>query len=139
MMSTHYESAKRFFDACDTSIGWDGCEASCHSDATFSSQTSALSDISSLEGYCEWMKNLLTPIPDGHYELKFLGVDDTTNSAAVFAVFHGTQSGPGGPVPPTGKTLAADYVYHMAFDGDRIKHMTKIWNDTISMQQLGWA
>ena len=39
----------------------------------------------------------------------------------------------------TGNTIAADYVYHMEFDGDRIKHMTKIWNDTISLQQLGWA
>jgi len=27
----------------------------------------------------------------------------------------------------------------MQFDGDRIKHMTKIWNDTISLRQLGWA
>jgi hypothetical protein len=26
----------------------------------------------------------------------------------------------------------------MTFEGDRIKHMTKIWNDTISLQQLGW-
>ena len=46
---------------------------------------------------------------------------------------------PGGPVPPTNKKLAVDYVYHMVFDGDRIKHMTKIWNDSISMQQLGWS
>ncbi len=30
-------------------------------------------------------------------------------------------------------------VNHMAFEGDRIKHMTKIWNDTISLQQLGWG
>jgi len=27
----------------------------------------------------------------------------------------------------------------MDFDGDRIRHMTKIWNDGISLQQLGWA
>ncbi len=85
------------------------------------------------------MKNLFTPVPDGHYELKFFAADDARNSVAAFAVFHGTQTGPGGPVPPTGKTIAADYVYHMEFEGDRIKHMTKIWNDTISLQQLGWG
>ena len=33
--------------------------------------------------------------------------------------------------------MAADHVYE-DFEGDRIKHMTKIWNDTISLQQLGW-
>jgi predicted ester cyclase len=99
----------------------------------------ALSEIPTLEGYCEWMKGLLTPIPDGHYELKFFAADEADKSVAAFAVFHGTQTGEGGPVTPTGKSIAADYVYHMEFDGEQIKHMTKIWNDTISLQQLGWA
>ena len=85
------------------------------------------------------MKNLLTPIPDGHYELKFFAADEADRSVAAFAVFHGTQTGPGGPVPATGNEVSADYVYHMVFDGDRIKHMTKIWNDAFSLQQLGWA
>jgi len=138
-MSTNLESAKQFFEACETGKGWEGCKTFCHPDATFSSQTTALSDISTLQDYCEWMKNLFTPIPDGHYELKFFAADEARNSVAAFAVFHGTQTGPGGPVPPTGKTVSADYVYHMAFEGDRIKHMTKIWNDTISLQQLGWG
>src|SRR6188474_391212 len=31
------------------------------------------------------------------------------------------------------------YVYVMQFDGDKIRHMTKIWNDAISLKQLGWA
>ena len=53
--------------------------------------------------------------------------------------FSVTVFGPGGPGDPTGNTIAADYVYHMQFEGDRIKHMTKIWNDTISLQQLGWG
>lgn len=138
-MSAMLEPARNFFEACETGKGWDECKAFCNPDATFSAQAGALADISSLEGYCEWMKGLLTPVPDGHYELKFFGADDSTGSVAAVAVFHGTQTGPGGPVEPTGNTVAADYVYHMEFDGDRIKHMTKIWNDTISLQQLGWA
>ena len=72
-------------------------------------------------------------------KLKFFAADEDDSSVTAFAVFHGTQTGPGGPVPPTGNTIAADYVYHMVFDGERIKHMTKIWNDAISMQQLGWG
>ena len=42
-------------------------------------------------------------------------------------------------MPATGKRVEADYVYVMNFDGDRIRHMTKIWNDGVSMAQLGWA
>jgi predicted ester cyclase len=82
---------------------------------------------------------LLTPIPDGHYELKFFAADEADESVVAFAVFHGTHTGEGGPVPATGKKAAADYVYHMKFDGERVNHMTKIWNDTITLQQLGWA
>jgi hypothetical protein len=48
------------------------------------------------------------------------------------------RPGPG-PSEPTDNTVAADYVYAMQFDGDRIRSVTKIWNDTISLQQLGWA
>lgn len=138
-MSSNLSQAKLFFEACETGKGWDGCKAYCHSGATFSSQAGVLSEIDTLKGYTEWMKNLLTPIPDGRYELKFFAEDEERNCIAAFAVFHGTQTGPGGPGKPTGKSLAADYVYAMQFDGDRIRHMTKIWNDTISLQQLGWA
>ena len=138
-MSMILEPARQFFEACETGQGWDVCKAFCNPDATFSSQTSALAEISTLEDYCEWMKNLFTPVPDGHYDLKFFAADEERHCVAAFAVFHGTQTGPGGPGEPTGKTVAADYVYAMQFEGDRIRHMTKIWNDTISLQQLGWA
>lgn len=138
-MSMILEPARQFFEACETGRGWDACKAFCSPDATFSSQTSALAAISTLEDYCEWMKNLFTPIPDGHYELKFFAADAEDRTVAAFAIFHGTQTGPGGPVPATGKAISADYVYHMVFDGGRIRHMTKIWNDAISMQQLGWG
>ena len=137
-MSAITGPARQFFEACETGQGWDACKAFCNPDATFSSQTNALAEISTLAEYCEWMKGMFTPVPDGRYELKFFAADEADQSVAAVAIFHGTQTGPGGPVPPTGNAIAADYVYHMVFDGDRIAHMTKIWNDAISMQQLGW-
>jgi len=138
-MSGNIDQAKMFFEACETGKGWGDCQKYCLPEASFSSQTGALADIATLEGYCEWMKNLLTPIPDGHYELKCFAEDEARNSVVACAIFHGTQTGPGGPVEPTGNTISADYTYLMEFEGPRIRHMTKIWNDTISLQQLGWA
>ena len=138
-MNTMLEPAKLFFEACDTGKGWASCKEYCYPDATFSSQTGVLAEINTVEGYCEWMKNLLTPVPDGHYELRFFAADESRKTVAAYAVFHGTQTGPGGPVAPTGKSIAADYVYAMEFEGNRIQHVTKIWNDTVSLQQLGWS
>lgn len=138
-MSNILEQAKQFFEACETGKGWEGCKEFCKPDASFSSQTGALAGIDNLEEYTEWMKNLLIPIPDGHYELKSFSEDEACQCVTAFAVFHGTQTGPGGPVDPTGNTIAADYVYAMEFDNGLIKHMTKVWNDGISLEQLGWA
>ena len=138
-MSKILESARQFFEACETGKGWEGCKGYCDPDATFSAQTGALAGIDTIEGYSDWMKNLFTPVPDGHYELKSFSEDQERQCVTAFAVFHGTQSGPGGPVEATGKTIAADYVYAMEFEGTVIKHMTKIWNDGNSLEQLGWA
>jgi predicted ester cyclase len=133
------DSAREFFDACETGKGWEVCKSWCHDGATFSCQSAVLADTKALEGYTEWTKALLTPIPDGHYELKAFATDPDTNSVTAFSIFHGTQTGPGGPVPPTGNTVAAEYVYVMEFDGDKIRHMTKIWNDGHSLKALGWG
>jgi predicted ester cyclase len=138
VMASMKETAERFFEACETGGGWETCSRYCHSDATFSGQSEALAGIDTLQGYVEWMKNLLTPLPDGHYELRSFAVDEVRSNVAAYAVFRGTHTGEGGPVAPTGRQVGADYVYVMDFDGDRIRHMTKIWNDVLSLKQLGW-
>ena len=137
-MNSIKERAEQFQDACDTGKGWDVCKEFCHPDASFSAQAGALADVDTLESYTEWMKGLLTPVPDGRYELRSFAVDEKRNNVSAFAVFQGTHTGEGGPVPPTGNSVAADYVYVMDCDGDQIRHMTKIWNDVITLQQLGW-
>src|ERR1051326_3227573 len=90
-MSSIREAAEQFFDACETGKGWEGCAPYCHSDATFSAQAGALEGVDTLEGYTEWMKGLLTPVPDGHYELRSLAVDDARNNVAAYGVFRGTD------------------------------------------------
>ena len=132
------ETAAKFFDACETGQGWDGCAAFCHPDATFSAQAGALAGVDTLEAYTEWMKGLFGPVPDGQYELRAFGVDQERKSVSAYGVFRGTHTGEGGPVPPTGKSVEADYVYVMRFEDGKIRHMTKIWNDAMTLQQLGW-
>ncbi len=133
------DSARAFFDACEGGRGWDTCKRWCHDDASFSCQADALAETKTIRDYTEWTKGLLTPIPDLRPDIQAFATDDARKAVVVYSIVHGTQSGEGGPVPPTGKTAAADYVYVMKFDGDRIRHMTKIWNDGHTLRQLGWA
>jgi predicted ester cyclase len=136
-MSAIRDAAEKFFDACETGKGWEGCKQYCHPGATFSAQADALTGVNTVEAYTNWMQGMYSPLPDAQYEIKSFAVDDTRNNVAAFGVFRGTNTGPG-PVPPTGKRIEADYVYVMDFDSGRIKHVTKIWNDVASLRQLGW-
>ena len=86
-MSTNLQQARSFFEACETGQGWEACQAYCHPNATFSSQTGALSDISTLEDYTEWMKGLMGAVPDARYDLKFFEADgdaDTNRDLGCF-------------------------------------------------------
>ena len=102
-------------------------------------QADTFAEIQTLQAYTDAMRDLIAgPIPDASYDLKSFAVDEERGNVTGFAVFKGTNTGEGGP-PPTGKTVETDYVYVMEFDGDRIRHMTKIWNDAWAMRQIGWA
>jgi predicted ester cyclase len=131
--------AREFFDACEAGKGWEVCKAYCRPNATFAAQAEPLADVHTLEQYTEWMKGLMGILPDGRYDLKSFATDDERKNVSAYAVFSGTHTGPGGPCPPTGKRVASDYVYVMQFDGDRIAHMTKIWNAGVALKELGWA
>jgi predicted ester cyclase len=137
-MGTMLQTAQKFFEACETGKGWAGCKAYCTLDASFSAQSAPLLETKTLAAYADWMKGMFTPFPDASYELKSFAVDERRQNVSAFAVFKARNTGPGGPVPPTGKSIATDYVYVMQFKGDKIAHMTKIWNDSIALKQAGW-
>ena len=130
--------AAEFFAACETGKGWERCKAYCKPDATFSAQAEPLVDVRSLAQYTDWMKGLLSFIPNGSYEVKSFATDDERKIVCAYGVFSGTHSAQGGPCAPTGKSTKTDYVYVMEFEGDKIRHMTKIWNAGWAMKELGW-
>jgi len=130
--------AEAFFAACETGRGWEVCGAYCRPNATFSAQAEPLFDVKTLEQYTDWMKGLMTVLPDAKYEVKSFATDAVRNNVAAYGVFHGTHTGAGGPVPPTGRSTSTDYVYIMQFEGAKIVHMTKIWNAGLALKELGW-
>ena len=137
-MSSITSIAEEFFTACETGKGWEGCSIYCRPHATFSAQAEPLLDVKTLEQYTDWMKGLMTIMPDARYEVKSFATDAVRNNVAAYGVFHATHTGTGGPVPPTGRATHTDYVYVMQFEGDKIVHMTKIWHAGLAMKELGW-
>ncbi len=138
-MSLSVEAATGFYHACESGKGWSGCAEFCHPDAGFSAQAGAIAEMKTLETYCDWMKGVLTILPDASYDLKSMGIDEDNNRVTIFGVFSGTHTADGGPVPPTGKKTESDYVYVADMRDGKISHVTKIWNDGWAFNQLGWA
>jgi hypothetical protein len=137
-MATITDTARAFFDACETGAGWEGCAAYCTPNATFSAQAEPLAEVKTLRDYTEWMKTITTWLTDSRYEVKSFATDNERNNVCAYGVFTGTHL-TGGPCPPTGKTTHTDYVYAMQFDGGKIFHMTKIWHAGLALKELGWA
>lgn len=138
-MSAIRDIAEKFFTACESGQGWEACRQFCQEDAAFQCQAEALAEVKTLEAYTEWMRGLFGPLPDASYELTAFAEDAERKTVVASAVFRATHTGDGGPVDPTGKAIESDYAYIMEFDGDRIRAMTKIWNDGYALKRLGWA
>lgn len=131
--------AADFLEQCETGQGWAACQPFCTPDAGFVAQAEPIAHLESLAGYAQWMQELFGPMPDARYDLRALALDPDRNIVVAFAAFIATHSGEGGPVPATGRATESDYVYVMRFVGDRIAHMTKVWNAGWAMRELGWA
>jgi predicted ester cyclase len=137
-MQTITETAKLFFDACEKGKGWSVCGTWCTPDATFAAQAEPLAEVRTLEQYTEWMKGLMTILPDATYTVKSFATDVERNNVCAYGIFSGTHLA-NGPCPPTGKRVVTDYVYVMQFNDGKIAHMTKIWHSGLALKQLGWA
>lgn len=89
-MASIKEVAERFFEACETGKGWEGCKAYCKPDATFSAQAEPLADVRTLQNYANWMQGLMKMMPDGRYALKSFAIDDQRANVTAYAISTAT-------------------------------------------------
>lgn len=137
---TPFETAEKFFHTCESLAGWDACKIMVAENAIFTSQCEPLMDVKTVEEYVNWVTGLGTiTAPGSSYKLHASGFDKEKNTAIFFATYTATHTGDGGPVPPTKKTTNTDYVYAIKMnDAGKVIAMTKIWNASWALRELGW-
>ena len=137
---TAFDNAQKFFTACETPLGWTGCQEYVEPGAGFEAQSEPLITIDTVEDYCNWMKDFGTITAAGAtYELHAASYDEGARAATFFATYHATHVGEGGPVDPTNKSTQSHYVYVITMsDNDKVASMVKIWNAPWAMRDLGW-
>ena len=136
-----FETATKFFHACESLKGWEGCKQYVAPGAKFTAQSEPLVDIDSVEGYTEWMAGLgNNPLAGCSYDLHASSYDESSKTALFFATFNGTHTGEGGPIPVTNKQTNSHYVYVLTLnEDDQISSMVKVWNAPWALVELGWA
>jgi hypothetical protein len=137
---TAFENAKKFFHACEAAEGWAGCKNYVAGNAPFVAQSEPLTEINTVEAYCDWMAAFAkVTVPGATYDLHACSFDEANNMAMFFATYHAKHTGDGGPVPPTHKQTHSHYVYVLTMNADnQIEKMVKIWNAPWAMKELGW-
>ena len=73
--------------------------------------------------------------PDAHETIHFLVAED--DKVAVHSGFHGTQCGPMGPFPASGRTLSADFISIYRIADGRIAEAWVEWDNLNGLIQLG--
>ena len=134
------ENATNFFHACDSAKGWDECSQYVAEGASFHAQSEPLVDITTVEGYANWMAGFgENVVPGSSYEIHSSAFDEKTKTAVFFATFTGKHTGDGGPIPPTNKETNTHYVYILSMnEDDKIAKMQKVWNAPWALNELGW-
>lgn len=135
---TALENARDFIDACEGQLGWAGCERYVVPGASFEAQCEPLVELTTVEAYCDQMASG-TAMPGATIEVHTSSYDEQNRTAVFFATYHGKHTGEGGPVPPTHRETHTHYVYVLTMSEDnRVTHMTKVWNPSWTMAELGW-
>jgi len=137
---TAFDNASKFFAACEEPKGWDGCKQYVADGATFTAQSEPLASVTTIQEYCDWMLGIGTvTAPGATYELHSASYDESTRTAMFFATYHARHTGDGGPVAPTNKETHSHYVYVLTMnDENKVARMTKIWNASWALKELGW-
>ena len=126
--------AEEFFAACEAGKGWVGVRSIARRMRLSGHRRSHWQES---QYYTDWVKGAIGIFPDGRSELMAFAVDEARRKVVVAAVFHATHTGEGGPVPPTGESMATDYVYVMEFTGGKISGVTTVWNSGLAMKAIG--
>lgn len=114
-----FETATKFFHACDTLQGWAGCKDYVVDGAPFAAQCEPLTKIQSVKGYCEWMAGLgKGPLQGCGYALHSSSYDEANRTALFFATLSGTYVGEGGPIASTNQQTRTDYLYALTMNDD---------------------
>ncbi len=91
--------------------------------------------ITNREEFKQFLQQDAATFPDNVQTFTQVLVDG--DRAAVWATYEGTQTGPMGPFPPSGKRARFDFAGVFRIEDGRIAEMWIVWDNVTVLSQLG--
>lgn len=92
-------------------------------------------NVRSREDFKQFYRDTAATFPDQRVEFQTLVAEG--DRVAFWATFSGTQQGPMGPFPPTGKRMACDCAGMFRIEDGRIAELWVTWDNLAALAQLG--
>jgi steroid delta-isomerase-like uncharacterized protein len=87
------------------------------------------------EGLKDFLRGEAATFPDARESIHFLVAEG--DKVAARLAFSGTQRGPMGPFPPSGRRLEADFLCVFRLEGGRVAEAWVEWDNLAALVQLG--
>lgn len=91
--------------------------------------------VDSLDDFKAFLRQDFATVPDSVIELRQVLAEDDLVSG--WLTYSGTQEGPMGPFPPTGKHFSVDFATHLRITDGKIAEMWVVWDNLYGLAQLG--
>jgi predicted ester cyclase len=92
-------------------------------------------DVRSLQGFKEFLRQDNAVFPDSVQTLRHQVAEG--NLVAVWGTYEGTQKGPMGPFPASGKRMQLEFAAFLRVETGRIAEMWVTWDNMAGLTQLG--
>lgn len=92
-------------------------------------------DVRSLDEFKAFLRDDFAAVPDSRQEIQqIFGAGDRV---AARVIYRGTQSGPMGPFPPSGRTLELPFLGILRIESGKIAEIWVEWDNLTALAQLG--
>lgn len=115
---------------------WDGLDSLVAPDFRRHSQaTTASPELTSREAFKRLQQQFLASFPDQRVTIDVLVAEG--DKVAAYATYAGTNTGPLGDIPATGKAVAVPFLSIFRIEGGRIAELWVEWDNVAMLTQLG--
>jgi predicted ester cyclase len=91
--------------------------------------------VENLEQFKAFLRQDLAAVPDAQQTVNMIFSDG--DMVAVHATYEGTQSGPMGPFPPSGRRLTLPFIGLLRIENGKIAEIWVEWDNVHALTQLG--